>query len=94
MKYRMDPHLPQMNLKKKEAGRPTPVFEEAPAKPERVFNRWHSTLFRGLKTSENAAGDRKMPFMGGHYLIFEYSTSKIRKNHKPDAQKEDLKRLW
>jgi hypothetical protein len=37
-----------------------------PARPERVFNRRHSALFRGLKTSENAAGGRKMPFMDGH----------------------------
>jgi len=37
-----------------------------PARPERVFNRRHSALCRGLKTSENAAGDRKVPFMDGH----------------------------
>ncbi|MGD8769910.1 MAG: hypothetical protein PVJ06_07680, partial [Desulfobacterales bacterium] len=37
-----------------------------PASPERVFNRRHSALFRELKTSENAAGGREMPFMDGH----------------------------
>jgi hypothetical protein len=34
-----------------------------PARPEGVFNRRHSMLFRGLKTSENAAGGRKMLFL-------------------------------
>ena len=41
-----------------------------PARLDRVFNRRHSALCRGLKTSENAAGGRKMPFMDGHYLEF------------------------
>jgi hypothetical protein len=50
-----------------------------PARPERVFSRpsticraygagRHSALFRGLKTSENAAGNRRMPFMDGTKL--------------------------
>jgi hypothetical protein len=33
------------------------------------LNRRHSALCRGLKTSENAAGGRKMPFMDEHELI-------------------------
>jgi hypothetical protein len=49
-----------------------------PARPERVFNRPEKitgsptgigVLFRELKTIENAAGGRKMPFMDGHYPL-------------------------
>ena len=39
-------------------------------------NRRNSTLFRGLKTSANAARGRKMPFMDGHYLRISDRPSK------------------
>jgi len=51
---------------------PTPVEHPEGARFNRAGGAGrHIALFRGLKTSENAAGGRKMPFMDGHSLYFQ-----------------------